>query len=580
MKIKTKITLGVGLLFMLIILLGLVGAIYINALKADTKNILVANYNTLDYARKMLVELDLSNEKSQEIFEENLVAQEHTITEIGELEVTQQLRAFYNAFKLNPADSLLKPRMRKEIYKLMEMNMHAIQRKSEYAQETAEIATFWIAATATLCFLIAFTLLINLPSNIADPINELTNSIKQIADKKYSERVHFETHNEYGDLARSFNIMAEKLQEYNNSNLSKLMMEKKRIETLINNMHDPVLGLDEQLNVIFVNEEAVQIIGLKQPDLIGKPAKELALQNDLIRALVQDIGQLAQNAKTHKINPIKIYADGKESYFEKQNLQISITPTAEKDIVVIGHVIILRNITEYKELDFAKTNFIATLSHEFKTPIASIKLSLQLLENEQIGTLNAEQKHLVEGIQEDATRLLSITGELLNISQVESGNMQLSVHPAAPLEMLQYAINATKVQAEQKKIKFELNYPENLPEILADHEKTSWVLTNLIANAIQYSYENTIIYLNIVPQQNQLQFFVKDTGTGIAPQYKNKIFDRYFRAPGAKKEGTGLGLAISKAFIEAQGGSIAVESAIGVGSTFIVSMPTLPSTQI
>ncbi len=576
MKIKTKITLGVGLLFMLIILLGLVGAIYINALKADTKNILVANYNTLDYARKMLVELDLSNEKSQEIFEENLVAQEHTITEVGELEVTQQLRTFYNAFKLNPADSLLKPRMRKEIYKLMEMNMHAIQRKSEYAQETAEIATFWIAATATLCFLIAFTLLINLPSNIADPINELTNSIKQIADKKYSERVHFETHNEYGDLARSFNIMAEKLQEYNNSNLSKLMMEKKRIETLINNMHDPVLGLDEQLNVIFVNEEAVQIIGLKQPDLIGRPAKELALQNDLIRALVQDIGQPAQDAKTHKTNPIKIYADGKESYFEKQNLQISITPTAEKDIVVIGHVIILRNITEYKELDFAKTNFIATLSHEFKTPIASIKLSLQLLENEQIGTLNAEQKHLVEGIQEDATRLLSITGELLNISQVESGNMQLSVHPAAPLEMLQYAINATKVQAEQKKIKFELNYPENLPEILADHEKTSWVLTNLIANAIQYSYENTIIYLNIVPQQNQLQFFVKDTGTGIAPQYKNKIFDRYFRAPGAKKEGTGLGLAISKAFIEAQGGSIAVESAIGVGSTFIVSMPILP----
>jgi hypothetical protein len=100
MKIKTKITLGVGLLFMLIILLGLVGAIYINALKADTKNILVANYNTLDYARKMLVELDLSNENSQEIFEENLVAQEHTITEVGELEVTQQLRAFYNEFKL------------------------------------------------------------------------------------------------------------------------------------------------------------------------------------------------------------------------------------------------------------------------------------------------------------------------------------------------------------------------------------------------------------------------------------------------------------------------------------------------
>lgn len=575
MKIKTKITLGVGLLFILILLLGLVGAIYINALKADTENILVANYNTLDYSRSMLVALDAPSEKSTQKFEESLYNQEHTITEIGEKEVTEELRSLFEQYKLRNSDHLLAPSMRKEIYKLMEMNMHAIQRKSEQAQKTAEIATFWIAATATLCFLIAFVLLINLPANIGNPIQELTNSIKQIADENYSERVHFESHSEFGDLAKSFNVMAEKLEEYNSSNLARIMVEKKRIETLINNMRDPVLGLDENLNVLFVNEEATHIIGLKQQELVGHPAQELAIKNDLIRSLLLDLMSAEKENGTLRPKPVKIYADGKESYFEKQHLHISILPTGEQRKTIIGHVIILRNVTEYKELDFAKTNFIATVSHEFKTPIASIKMSLQLLENDQIGTLNPEQKNLVESIQDDATRLLKITGELLNMTQVESGNIQLSIIPTAPKDILNFALNATKMQAEQKQIKFEINYPDNLPKVQADHEKTTWVLTNLISNAIQYSYDHATIYLSIYEADQKVCFAVKDTGQGIAPQYKDKIFDRYFRVPGSKKEGTGLGLSISKEFIEAQGGEIMVNTEFGAGSTFVVKLNKL-----
>lgn len=122
--------------------------------------------------------------------------------------------------------------------------MIAIKEKSDIAKHTAETANLWIAVTGTLCFLIAFNLLVNLPNNIANPIKELTASIKEIANKNYSERVHFMNHNEYGDLAKSFNTMAQKLEEYSNSNLHKLSFEKKRLETLINNMHDPIIGLD------------------------------------------------------------------------------------------------------------------------------------------------------------------------------------------------------------------------------------------------------------------------------------------------------------------------------------------------
>ena len=366
--------------------------------------------------------------------------------------------------------------------------------------------------------------------------------------------------------------MAQKLEEYKAGNLEKLLIEKRRIETLINNMKDPVIGINESMQVIFMNDNAFKITGLHKEDVIGKPVQDIAVNNDLLRALIQDLFTPANNTAANKKAPIKIYADNKESYFEKETIPIKITPTGETEEKLIGNVILLQNITPYKELDFAKTNFIATVSHELKTPISSIKMSLQLLENEQTGTINEEQRNLVESIKEDTARLLKITGELLNMTQVESGKIELGIIPVEPAEILEYAVKANKTQAEEKKITFQVSSPEKVSKVMADTEKTAWVLTNLISNAIRYSYENSVIFLNISEINNKILFTVTDTGQGIEPQYRDKIFDRYFRVPGTKKEGTGLGLSISKEFIEAQGGSITVESDFGAGSKFTVAL--------
>jgi signal transduction histidine kinase len=199
-------------------------------------------------------------------------------------------------------------------------------------------------------------------------------------------------------------------------------------------------------------------------------------------------------------------------------------------------------------------------------------MSLQLLENEKVGVLNEEQKNLIESIKDDANRLLNTTSELLNITQVETGNIQLTIVPTDPKVILTYAINANKTQAEQKQIQLKIDLPNQLPQVLADSEKTAWVLINLISNAIRYSHEYSCINLSIITDNQHVIFVVKDTGQGIAPQYKDKVFDRYFRVPGTKKEGTGLGLAISKEFIEAQGGQISVESDFGAGSVFSVTL--------
>ncbi|HXC05227.1 MAG TPA: histidine kinase dimerization/phospho-acceptor domain-containing protein, partial [Bacteroidia bacterium] len=456
MKIKVKLRLGVGLLFIFIILLSVLGTVYISALNRDTQNILVANYNTLDYSREMLMALDkdITQQRSLDKFTENLHKQEHNITEIGERELTLQLADDFTKVQAAPHDTQLYVSIRKDLADIMLLNMQAIMRKSNVAKQTASTAILWIGISGTICFLIALTLLVNLPSNIADPIKELTQSIKQIASRKYSERVHFEDHSEFGELAAAFNTMAQKLEEYNSSSLSKMMFEKKRIETLINNLHDPVIGLDEEKHILFVNDEALKILGMKAEELKGKPAQDIALKNDLMRALVQEL-VFPVDSQGRK-QPMKIYADGRESYFEKEIIPISITPTGENESKRIGHFIVLRNITIFKELDFAKTNFIATISHELKTPISTIKASLHLLENKQTGSLNPEQAQLIESIEDDSNRLLKITSELLQLSQVETGNIQLSIQQSEPATIIQYALEAVKGSAEQKQVSLDV----------------------------------------------------------------------------------------------------------------------------
>ncbi|MEI9955778.1 MAG: HAMP domain-containing protein [Ferruginibacter sp.] len=229
MKIKAKLILGIGLMFAMVVLLTAIGTIYINKLSADTKNILVANYNTVDYSRQMLIALNDEGFTKESIlkFEENLQKQQHNITESGEQQLTDQLTVNFNKLKANPADTILLATVHNNLTDIMLLNMQAIERKSMIATNTADSAKLWMGIVGAFCFLIGFVLLVNLPGNVANPLKELTESIKEIAAENYSKRLHFEKHNEFGDLANAFNTMAQKLEEYKTSNIEKLMMEKK-----------------------------------------------------------------------------------------------------------------------------------------------------------------------------------------------------------------------------------------------------------------------------------------------------------------------------------------------------------------
>ena len=566
MTIKNKLRAGFGFLFLLAFICCGLAIYFLNRLSADASVILKDNYETLQYVKNIGNALDQNesglNAKQEGIIEANLVKQQHNITEPGEQQLTDSLSSKYEQLKLLGHDaskqSALRLQVRKLLYDIMQLNMGAIEHKNAVAKETAGSATLLVALIGSFLFLVSFSFVVNFPGYIANPIKELTERIQEIAKRNYHQQLNFKSNDEFGELGKAFNQMTQKLDEYENSNLASILFEKKRIETIINSMHDAIIGLDEKSFIIFVNEVACTLVGMTELNLIGKYAPDVAMENDLLRNLL-----VSEQIK------MKIYADDRESYYSKEVLAVI---SKEK---VIGKVFILKNITEFQQLDEAKTNFIATISHELKTPISSIKMSLKLLEDERIGAVNTEQKQLLENIDDDARRLLQITGELLDMAQVETGKLHLNFGSTHPKNIVDYAVKAVKFTADQKQVTINVKCDESLPEVHADLDKTTWVLINLLSNAIKYSHEKSVVDLVVKKAKgDDIEFSVADHGQGIENKYLSRIFERYFKVPGATVDqtGTGLGLAIAKDFIEAQSGKIAVESDLGEGSRFYFTL--------
>ncbi|MES2398014.1 MAG: HAMP domain-containing sensor histidine kinase [Bacteroidota bacterium] len=394
MNVKRKIEAGLLFLFTLSIIITGISAYSTKKLANDSNAILMNNYTSIVHAKNMLKELSLATNDSVNFnttaFENTLAMQQANITEQGEKDLTDSISLYVNEIKRTKSSPEIISSVNQLLYKIMELNMKAVEERNAQAQETAQNAFLYMLISGGLFLLLAIIFISRFPGYIALPI------IKR---------------------------------------------------------------------------------------------------------------------------------------------------------------------------DREKTNFIATVSHEIKTPIAAIKLSTKLLGDERIGTLNPEQKQLIQNIKEDTARVLKITTEVLSMAQMESGKIQLNIHPSDPKQIVDYALEAVHFQAEQKQIKLELNYDETPPVIDADVEKTAWVLVNLLSNAIRYSPENSKITIEIKTNPRTVLFSVQDFGKGIDKKYQDKIFDRYFQVPGSKS-GTGLGLAISKQFIEAQEGEIWVDSAVGVGSKF------------
>jgi len=558
-SVKNKIRLGTLFLFLLLLLSGGLGIYNLVRLKNDAKMILQNNYESLDYCHIMQRQLDsftIDRPDALRNFEGALQKQENNITEAGEYDATAALRSAFDNLKKGDTSASLMREMHKQLHFILNANMNAIERKNSKTEIKAENALTLISLIAGVIFLVAFTFSFNFPSVLTSPIRKLTEAIQEISRKNYKYRIHIKNKDEFGQMADAFNGMAERLEYFESSNLNKLMFEKSRAEAVINSLKDASVGVDKNSIILFANNQALQLLGLEAKDIVSRPANEVADRNDLFRFLLNERNNI----------PFKIVVDGKENYFSKEIIEVQQEDSKNT-------VIVVRNITSFKELDVAKTNFIATVSHELKTPLASSDFSLKLLEDGRNGKLTKDQRDLVHQLKQDNQRMLRILSELLNMSQVEAGKIQLEIKSVKPVSIVNNAISTVNAAAKEKNIHFERNYNEELPTVRADAEKTGWVLNNFLSNAIKYSGDGSKITVSIKLVDGSLQFSVKDQGPGIPEEYLPKIFERFFKVPGANKTGTGLGLAISKEFIEAEGGKIWVKSKQGEGSEFGFDLP-------
>ncbi len=561
LSVRNKIRFGTIFLFVLLLLTGGAGVYFTIMLKNEAKAVLQDNYESIAYCHQMQQQLDsvfYNYDVSLKKIDTALERQEHNITEPGERDATAALRRDFDLMAKGDTSSKQFLKVQEDIQRVLSLNMQAIQNKNNRAQATAENAMTLIIALVGIVFLVAFTFSMNFPSIVTTPISHFLDAIKQISNKNYGYRVHIDNKDEFGELAQSFNNMAERLQYFENSNLNKLMFEKGRAEAVINSLKDASIGIDKDNKVLFANSKALQLLGLKQGDIIGSSVEEVSKKNDLFSFLVSNDSS----------SPFKIVIENRENYFIKEVIDVSLEESKSK-------VIVLKNITSFKELDVAKTNFIATISHELKTPLAASDFSLKLLEDERIGKLSAEQLELIQNLKQDNQRVLKIISELLNMSQVEAGKIELDVQLVNPYLIVDHAIETVAAAAKERSITIKKELNENIPLVRADAEKSTWVLNNFLTNAIKNSGEGMEIVVSAANINNNVQFSVADKGPGIAQEYLPRIFERYFKVPGSKTKGTGLGLGISKEFIEAQKGKIWVESEIGKGCTFSFSLPVV-----
>lgn len=607
-SIKSKITIGVAFLFSVIVILSILGIVFVNQLTEKSKGTLKENYYSVDYAMNMINHLNeiqaliraRLNEKSivldntvivsniEKSFKADMDKEANNITEIGEGQKAKELFLLFNDYifeirksgivdykKVNERYSAVLNKVL-EIYKI---NMDAIKFKTDKLQRTADDITLYMTLVSIVSILLTVSFIFKFPSSIVEPIKELTEKIKSISERKYNQRLEVKSADELGELAAEFNNMAERLEIYEEKQVDQLLFEQKRLETVVQNIEDGILFIDESKKIVLANKTILKITGLKEEEILNNYLPGVSAKNDLVKELFKiSVSRLA--GERGEISPLRITIEGKEYFFNVEIEEIITYSKSWKKDTFIGTLILLRNITAYQERDKAKTNLLATVSHELKTPLSSINLSLKLLDDKRMGELNDEQKEIINSLKQQSSRLSKVIKELLDYSQIETGNIRLNFTHVKPDMILDISATALMMQISEKKIDLQTNIEENLPEISVDIEKIVFVFINLLNNAIRYTQNNGEIVIDIRKISNDIEFSIKDFGPGISDDDSQKLFQRFSQVGNKHKQGWGLGLAISKEFITAQNGKIWVESELGKGSKFIFTIPYLSDQQI
>lgn len=605
--LKMKMFSVYTILILLIFGVSLSFIINLTSLGRTINEFMQANYKSIEASQNMMNALDDSQEavltyiirdentgnanfmKSAQYFMSSFAAAEGNITEKGESDTVKNIGSsfdeYYNSYTNLQGykkghdtsevmkfynDTLMKQYMavKSNCRALLKLNENAMFASKNNATENAHNSIYTNLIVSIIAIIFGFALILYVLISIFKPLRQLTNSVKSIVEGNLDHEIHVKTSDEIGELAREFNSMTRRLQHYDQINIKKLVDEKNKSIAIVNSISDPIIVTDIDCKVILLNPAFESLFETEQLTAIGKHLLDI-ISNKTIYDAVSDA--TANKIINNDADTISVNVNNKDFYY-----RISATPILGKDCGINGAVTILQDITHMKEVEQLKSEFVSTVSHEFRTPLTSISLGAGLLLDGTLGEISDSQKEIISAIRDEEMRLANLVNDLLDLSRIESGKMAVNMKPCSSEDIIDITIKSLSEQAKIKNISLGCYIDEELPEVKADPEKLKIVLTNLIGNAIKFTPTDGKIEVFAHHHNKKVYISVKDSGIGIPKEYHNKIFEKFIQV---KKDindgvGTGLGLTISKKIVEIHGGEIWVESEEGRGSTFTFTLKT------
>jgi NtrC-family two-component system sensor histidine kinase KinB len=462
-------------------------------------------------------------------------------------------------------------RIRDEAVVLRELNQSAMVDASARAESIGGRAILWTLVFGSVIAVAGLLISALLSRRLVQPLVALSAAAEQIARGKYDVELPAVSGDEMGQLADRFGVMAGKLAEFHQLNVSEILAEKKRSDAIIRSINDGIVLLDNEFRVVSINPKAEQILSVDRDTAKRRPVAEF-LNDEVLFNRIRDIAMSGRTRRAGAEDLVLSIPSGEET----QHYELDITEVRADGRGSLGFVLAIEDITKFRELDRLKTEFVATASHELRTPLTSMAMSLDLLQESVGSSLEQRDREMLDVAREDVQRMRALVDELLDLSRVESRQLAIELEEVDAAALVESILATFRPQAEKAGIELEVELPADLPAMRADRTKIGWVLANLISNALRHTPEGGHILVAVDAVRDFVQLSVSDDGVGIPFEMQGRIFGKFVQVPGERAAGgTGLGLAIAKGIVNAHGGTIWVDSTPGRGSTFTFLIPAL-----
>jgi signal transduction histidine kinase len=598
--LRQKLALGFGGLLAITLLIGVYSILKITDLGQSIDVILRENYRSVIACQEMKEALErvdsgvlftlLGYEKEgNELitgnvgkFEKALRVEGNNITVPGEGDVYNKLDTLYTQYKsvLQDVQNNMAPvESRRTVYftkllplfqevksaanYILQINQQNMSNANTAARQMAAQARqhMYLLLLSGTGIAIAFMFLAG--RWILRPITRLIESANEIRQGNLDLVVTNESADEIGQLSRAFNAMAAGLREFRRSSHAKMIRIQRATQQAFNSLPDAIAVIDLSGNVEMVTATASSTFGLKPNTLLKDlPYPRVVLLCD--EAMLT--GRVMEGEDEHAL--IQQFVQGQERFFRPKAI-----PIPDDEAQPAGVILLLQDVTQLQQQDELKRGLISTVSHQLKSPLTSIRMAIYLLLDEKVGTLAPKQEELLLAAREDSDRLHRIIEDLLDISRIQSGRMEMECRTVTPDLMVLEAAEPFKSAAQDRGVLFATELPHDLPEVSADPTRINHVFANLFSNALKYTSPGGTITVSARADEESVWFSVADTGKGIPDQYLPRVFDQFFRVPEqGPTTGAGLGLAIAKEIVDAHGGVMRVESREGRGSMFSFSL--------